>query len=166
MCVYVCLYVSQFNSPRCPTDPLRLRLRWGLVIRAGLWRCTVCQCESLGESIIVTLNSLSITHIMARGEWLINTFYCTSRLNISLTSSVILRIDGLIIPSASLREIGFISYFLLQTLFLLWVLLVKCKYHNVACDLPAPTFCELSGWDSFADRPTPSNVESDDLWML
>lgn len=67
--------------------------------------------------MVATLSSLSITHNMARREWLINTFYCTSRLNISLTLSVILRIDGLIIPFTSLGEIGFISYFSLQTLF-------------------------------------------------
>lgn len=77
---------------------------------------------------------------MVRGEWLINTFLLYIQ-TVSLILSVILRIDWLMIPSTSLEETGFISYFSPQTLFLLSVLLVKCEYHNVARDLhPLPHF--------------------------
>ncbi len=114
VCVGMCLYMC--------VPPYKVGLRLG-------GRCR-------GESIIGALSSLSITHIMAKWEWLINTFYCASRQDISLTSSVILRIDWLIILSTSVGEIGFISYFSPQTLFLL-----QCKCNNVARDLyPLPYF--------------------------
>lgn len=96
----------------------------------------------------------------ARGEGIINTFL--PNIPTKHASSVTLIADGLVIPSTSLEEIGFISYFSLQTLFLVCVLLVKCERHNVPCDLHPCSHILRAKWVGLILRTDPHRL----MWKV
>lgn len=109
MCACVYMRVS-LTALRCQTEPTSK-------VWVGSWsrEQDSVGAQPVSESLwgqILSLHSAAFPLLVSlqAGEWLINTFYCKPRLNIGLTSSVILRIDGLIIQSTSLREIGLMSF--------------------------------------------------------